>query len=301
MALSGNRWKLVLMLVAAVLVFAGLVLPAGAQFMPLPEEKPVEIETIPKAEPKVTPPPAEKMREEPSAVKPERPARPKVTVIEEKPAEPKPAFAGGLLPGMLLPDPPFRYGQISSSDTEKTQLVTGDIAYVDVGEKAGTRVGDLMFAYQVGTAVEHPFTGRALGVKVKVLGEMKILVVAPDFSQVVITDSPHPLPVGAPVRRGNVQLTSLFAQPGDSATSGHILAPLEDVILISQYDMVFLDLGEDNKVKPGQIFEAYTGPFGRTYAKLMIVAVQCNKRSLALVLDNKDAIYPGAPVRGGGL
>lgn len=300
MAHSGNRWKLVFVMVTVMLVFAGWVLPANAQYMPVPEERPLEIESIPKARPEVTPPPAEKMIEEPSAVKPDPPARPRVTVIEKKPPEPKPAFAGGLLPGLLLSDTPFRYSLMNSSDTEKTLLEKGDIAYVDLGEKAGARVGDTIFAYQVGSAVNHPLTGHAMGVKVKVLGEMKVLAVALEFSQVMITDSPHPVPVGAPVRRGNVQLTGLFARPGDPTTTGYVVAPLEDVILISQYDMVFLDLGEDDKLVPGQVFEAYTGPSGRTYARLLIVAVQCNKLSLAMVLDNSDAIYAGAWVRGSG-
>ncbi len=298
MALSGNRWKLVFVLVTAVLAFSGLALPADAQLMPIPEERPLEIELMPKARPEVPPPPAEKVMEEPSAVKPKPPTRPKVTVIEEKPAQPKPAFSGGLLPGFLFSDTPFLYGQISSSDTEKTLLEKDDIAYIDIGEKAGARVGNVMFAYQVGAEVIHPATGRVIGLKVKVLGEMKVLAVAPDFSQVQITDSPHPVPVGAPVRRGKIQLSSLFARPGDSATTGYIIAPLEDIILISQYDMVFLDLGVDNKLEPGQVFEVYKGLAGRTYARLLIVAVQCHRISLAMVLDNSDAIYAGAWVRG---
>lgn len=264
-----------------------------AQAIFVPEERPAELEAIPKVEKK---PEAEP---KPAAPAPEvKPSPPPITVTVEV-GRKKADFAGGIVPGFLVSKADLPSGSVLGGEGVNNLLGKGDTLFISLGEKDGVKVGDLFHAFAYGKEIMEPRTKRSLGVIVKILGELKVVSVASDSSRAIIVDSQDAITAGARVRSGVPRIKELFAKGGRPESKGFILAPLANLGNMSKYDVLFIDLGSKDGAEPGQLYNVFPEAGGPRVGRIIVLATQ-DASATALVVESDNPLRVGQQVRGSG-
>jgi hypothetical protein len=133
----------------------------------------------------------------------------------------------------------------------------GDQVYVrSLSGAAGTRF-DIV---RPGDAFRDADTGEILGYKARFVAEA-ILQRAGDPAKLKIAEMELETGIGDRVlaSSSDQSLTGLSPRPGPRGARGRIISVLDGVSQIGQYNVVVLDIGADNGVRPGHVFEVFNG------------------------------------------
>lgn len=135
---------------------------------------------------------------------------------------------------------------------DKELLSTGDDVYISYPESQVPKVGDRHSIYAEDQRVDHPSGGKVLGSYVRILGELQITSVKQGKrAQGRITDANAEIERGARVGPLMKQFKSVPPQRNEVDLQGTIVAMLTSNQLIGQGEVVFMDLGKDTGIKPG--------------------------------------------------
>jgi LysM repeat protein len=209
--------------------------------------------------------------------------------------------------GFISPDEWEHMGTILSSEPTKILLGEGDIVYTNVGSSNGVQSGDLFTVFRTSKPVSHPFTGRRIGYRVAIFGEIEIVdVLGEKMSTARITKSYREITRGARIRPHEAFVNEVAIKKGTQAANGLIVASLNEVEVIGQGNIVYIDLGTDHSIVPGNSFSIYTLP--RTVrdpdsgkdvtippskkGKLVVLNVEQNT-STGLIIDSARPIEVG--------
>jgi hypothetical protein len=179
------------------------------------------------------------------------------------PAPPPPVYfySPGGSEGFISPDEWESMGSIISSEPPKILLGEGDTVYVNVGAKQGVRKGDRFTVFRTGKEVFHPLTGRRAGYKVAILGELEIEEVIGDrMSSAKITTSFREITRGAKIRPDQAFVKEVVMRKGVEKAEGVVIETLSGRELSGKDDVVYIDLGEDDGIVPGNTFSVYKHP-----------------------------------------
>jgi hypothetical protein len=207
-------------------------------------------------------------------------------------------------------------GSIIENADKKALLGQDDTVYVDVGKEDRVIPGDRYSIFRITTSpitgkrvqIKHPITGETIGYQVSNLGELTITKVEPGASEARIDNSY--------VEIHNGDLITPYISPleekvdvvesGVEIIKGYIIANKNLVKLLGEEDIVYLDLGADDGVTRGNIFEVYmpcelvhdnlSGKTIRLPEKIighLVVLEALEKTSVALVLDSRQELAIG--------
>jgi hypothetical protein len=204
------------------------------------------------------------------SLKPKPPVLPVVKLTPEtksvslKEIEPPPPvfyYSRGGHEGFISPDEWEHMGTILSSEPPKILLGEGDMVYANVGWDDGIRAGDKFTAFRTSKVVFHPLTGRSVGYKVAMLGEIEISeVLGKKMSSAKITDSLREITRGARIRPTEPFVKEIVLKKGTDRLEGFVVETLNNVELSGKGDIVYVDVGEDDAVVPGNTFSIYKLP-----------------------------------------
>jgi hypothetical protein len=201
-------------------------------------------------------------------------------------------------------------GTILSSEPPKILLGEGDIVYTNVGSKDGVQPGDKFTIFRTSKPVLHPLTGREVGYKVAILGELEILeILGERHSSAKITNSFREITRGARIRPSEPFVKEVVLKKGAEKLEGSIVETLNNIELSGRGDIVYIDVGEDNAVVPGHTFSIYKLPRtafdpdagttvvipGALVGKLVVLKVQ-KEASTAIILESARQIEKGDTV-----
>jgi len=207
-------------------------------------------------------------------------------------------------------------GKIVDNFNQKTLLGENDLVYVDVGKVDRVIPGDRYSIFKITTnpitgkpvQIKHPATGEFIGYQVSNLGELTITKVEADASEAVIDNSYqeiHELDLITPYIMPLEEKVDVV-DSGVEILKGYIIANKNLVKLLGENDIVYLDLGADDGVMRGNIFEVYkpceliedkvTGKTIRLPEKIvahLVILEPLKKTSVALVADSLMEIAVG--------
>ncbi len=201
-------------------------------------------------------------------------------------------------------------GTILTSDPVKILLGEGDLVYTNIGAKQGVKPGDAFVVFRTGKEVIHPISGRKIGNKVAVLGEVVITeVLGKDTSAGRIVRSFREITKGAKLRPRGPIVKEVVIKSGKKRIQGYIVSNQKNVRLNGKGDVVYIDLGRKHGVRPGNIFTIYSYPRtaydpdkkgkaivpGRKLGKLIVLSVQ-EGASTAVIVESRRQIENGAIV-----
>lgn len=192
-------------------------------------------------------------------------------------------------------------------DTVKIDLSLGDVVYVDGGRQANLSPGDLFTVVNPREKVDHPVTGKPIGRFYGYVGRVRVLSVQEETAIAEIVHGCMPVRVGAaltPYVPEPVPLARRSLRVGvNDPVSAEVLkaAPVivrseRNLVTIGRDHLVYLDLGEQVGVTPGDIYSIYRmNPKGHppvVIGELGILSVR-EKSSVAKVLVSRYAVYVG--------
>ncbi|GBD39911.1 hypothetical protein HRbin37_02197 [bacterium HR37] len=252
-----------------------------------------------------------------------KPRVPKLPVVKIKPGveevsikevvEPPPPvffYSRGGHEGFISPDEWEHMGTIISSEPPKILLGEGDTVYVNIGYEDGVGTGDRFTVFRTSKAVLHPLSGRRVGYKVAILGEIEIVEVkGKHLSSARIISAFREITRGARIRPSEPFIKEVVLKKGKQRLYGSIIETLNNVELSGRGDIVYIDVGEEDNVVPGNTFSVYKLPRmafdpdrgggitipGAFVGRVVVLNVQ-RETSTAIVLESSRQIERGDTV-----
>lgn len=205
-------------------------------------------------------------------------------------------------PGTVFPATIFSAERIDS----KKGFVEGDVVYVDAGTNQGLAAGQEFWIVRPQRTVYH--AGSVTDVLGRILltpGRVRILCAQEDAaigeivlscSDVNVGDDLLPFePVPIPLVRRTAPLSS--CDPLTGKVSGHIVDDFDTVTAIATSSVVFLDVGEDDGLMPGDFFSVYRVPSGDRAVRIVLgeaaILTTRKKTSVAIITSMRDTMYVG--------
>jgi hypothetical protein len=153
-------------------------------------------------------------------------------------------------------------GAIVSTWEEKTLLVERDLVHVNLGARDGVQSGDLFQIIHVDDEhVMHPVTRIKLGKKASIQGVLKITNVEEKLSSAIIIKVYNYAVVGDKLRpyqpKPLIGLDDLTQE--DKSINGVIIKSTLGKSNLAVRDTVYIDVGSNNAVTPGDRFIIYRG------------------------------------------
>lgn len=164
-------------------------------------------------------------------------------------------------------------------ESEQDWYTTTNVVYLNYGAKHGASVGESLYVIREKGKYENPYTGKDLGRYFEELGVIRILSVQRDISIASVEESCYAMRMGDLVRPydGYVSPEPREFKPlnrydlPSGKLSGQIVLARDNHEMLTQRDVVYLDIGDKAGVKLGQYFTIYRdageheGPVGTQF------------------------------------
>ena len=146
---------------------------------------------------------------------------------------------------------------IVSFPGERIVAGAGDYAYV---RSISGRSGERFNIVRAGDAYRDPDSGNILGYEARFIADA-VLERAGDPAKVLISSMELEVGIGDRVLPGENEkpLTGFTPRSGPVEARGRIISVLDGVSQIGRYDVVVIDVGTSDSVRPGDVFEVFNG------------------------------------------
>ena len=195
-------------------------------------------------------------------------------------------------------------GEVS---TVKIDLSLGDVVYLDGGRQANLLPGDLFTVVIPQEIVAHPATRKPIGRFYSYVGRVRILSVQEESAIAEIVHGCMPVHVGAaltpydpvpvPLARRSLPVGVNDPVSAEVLKEAAVIVRSErNLVTLGRDHLVYLDLGEQSGVTPGDVYSIYRlNPKGHpavVVGELGILSVR-EKSSVAKILESRYAVYVG--------
>ena len=150
-------------------------------------------------------------------------------------------------------------------ESEHDWYTTSDVVYLNYGAKDGASVGESLDVVREKGKYENPYTGRDLGWYFEELGVLRVMAVQRNVSIARVETTCDGMRLGDFIRPylGYVAPTPREFQPlnrydlPSGKLSGQIVLSRNNREMLTERDIVYLDIGDREGVKAGQYFTVY--------------------------------------------
>jgi LysM repeat protein len=183
---------------------------------------------------------------------------------------------------------------------------TGETVFLDMGELAATHPGELFSLFEIKDKVVHPQTGEKIGFQVDELGILKITEVNAEVATGEITKAFKEILRGAKLRLYQPAQTVIELRRAKQKLSGTLIDAQDGRMSLSQYDVIYVDLGADDGLQVGNLLNVSRSrnasdlslkKKGLKLPEILLgsaVVIETQARtSAALVLKVLDPLYRG--------
>lgn len=133
-----------------------------------------------------------------------------------------------------------------------------DHIYVDVGAATGVKEGDIFSVFEVVKEIRNPATRRKVGYKIINNGQIKIIALTQGAAEAEIVRSNFEMEKGDFIRPYVPPLSAeIPVVKIDNKVEGLIVANRRDTPSFAQHDIVYINLGKQNGIENGVLFDAY--------------------------------------------
>jgi len=175
-----------------------------------------------------------------------------------------------------------------------------DIVFIKVSTPETVKIGDKYLIFAPVKKVRHPQTGKKMGSLMKILGILQVSEKAPGATYLTarITLSFDGISKGS--RLVPYQEPTLFYSiPKNDGRNieGHIVEVMDSRSINGSFDMLYLDKGSSDDVKPGDRFTVFLDPLKKGFPRKIIGEAQVvlvkDTTATAMVKNSTDAIAKG--------
>jgi hypothetical protein len=212
--------------------------------------------------------------------------------------------------GFLLETDLDPAGTILQADHNRLIVGQEDFVYTDIGTEMGAKSGDKYSIIKKVKKVHHPETGKFMGYKFLPLGCLELMDMEAKSSRGLITDSYLEISPGSWLVPYQDKRHEVTLKAADRNLDGYIIESRMGNITIGEGDVVYLDLGNTQGLKPGNMLYVVRDiPADKTFATrdvgtlpqlilgALVVVETADNTSTALVIKSAETIYLGDKVK----
>ena len=195
-----------------------------------------------KVEPQVSPPPPP----------PTVPVAPKAPTL---------SFAEIDQVGFITPFRPKGDGVILGEERQRKLIGAADKIYLQFQKSVETEKGDRFFVFRTSEMIKHPVTNKDVGYLNTILGVVEVTEASDaEYAKGTVISSYDSISPGdklMPYRKRSGEIT---LEAGAEPIKGNIILSAGQTFIIGDRQIVFIDLGEADDIKPGNRFEVFRDP-----------------------------------------
>ncbi len=198
--------------------------------------------------------------------KPPPEVRPEEVVEIKVVRPPVPAVAKDMVlsAGYIIPEDSINYlGMVVGSEDDKSRLFYWEKIYLNKGDADGIKKGDKVLLFRIGKEVISPRTGFLLGRVIEPLGIVKILrtetnsslsLLEKTYAVINIKDNNYFKEIKLPEIPYDVKI-----YPVENREISGVIAYIKEEpgTTVEPFDIVYIDVGKNDGVKIGDLFEIY--------------------------------------------
>ncbi|OGU12568.1 MAG: peptidoglycan-binding protein LysM [Geobacteraceae bacterium GWC2_58_44] len=176
--------------------------------------------------------------------------------VASEPVREEPQAAGFSVTGsegFLMENQIQPAGMIVSTHQNRVMAGEDDIVYTDIGRVNGAEPGDRFSIYKRMGAVSHPINNVILGDRVIPLGELQLSEVEEKVSKAIITKSFQEIGAGSFLLPYRDRRVTVPLRAADRDVVGYIVETQTGNTALAVRDVVYLDLGDAQGIKPGNL------------------------------------------------
>jgi LysM repeat protein len=185
---------------------------------------------------------------------------------------------------------------VDSSDGRKI-LGKGDYAYIKTDNSA--KIGDKFYIIRSIGTVTHPKSGKLLGYLIEVPGIAEVVDQYDNETKVQIMDSFMDVNIGD-LLSSYYEIEPPFLteeKPRMLSINGYIVATKELRVLTGKWDIVYIDKGESEGLKVGDLFTIIQGRHKEERGVIQIINLR-KSTATAIIRESRDEIARGDEVKG---
>lgn len=164
--------------------------------------------------------------------------------------------------GFITPDEWEHMGTIINSEPPRIMLgKENTLAYINVGTEDNVAVGDTFTVFKTSKPMLHPVTGKRIGYKVAILGELEVHeVLGENLSSAKVTASNSEMHRGARIRPTEEFVKEVIIRKGEDELDGVIIDNKNNLAYAARNDVVYIDAGSQDNIVPGNTFTIFQHP-----------------------------------------
>lgn len=188
-------------------------------------------------------------------------------------------------------------GSIVDSSSGRKILGKGDYAYIKTDNPV--KIGDKFYIVRSLGKVTHPKSGKLLGYLIEVPGIAEVVDQYDNETKVQITDSFIEVNIGDLLDYYyEIEPPFLTEEtPRKPSINGYIVATKEFRVLSGKWDIVYIDQGESEGLKAGDLFTIIQGKHREEKGAIQIINLR-KSTATAIVRKSSDVIARGDEVKG---
>ncbi len=199
-------------------------------------------------------------------------------------------------------------GRIVAAKVDKLELVAEDEIYIVFQKGFSVKKGDSFTIFRVGAPIEHPITKKVIGRRVLILGTAVITKAKEGEAQTaLITRSYDSILKGDELTPYFAPREELPVETMEKPLYGRVVASKVAKLELVEGDVVYIDRGEDDNIRPGHIFHVFrrgevaADPFykkekvklpNEPIARVVVIMTQ-QKTSTAVIVQTRLSVQVG--------
>jgi len=211
--------------------------------------------------------------------------------------------------GFIRKDPVQSQGTIFKVEGQKTMISTGDLVYIRPGDNSSLAKGRKLTIYRTLKPIKAKDTKKLIGIQHYLTGAVEITIVRPDFVLGRIVAAYRPIKVGDLLMPYYRQLPRIGMQQSPAGLEGHIIESEEHQNIFGESTIAFIDKGEQEGVRPGQLYwifkqekyrinpkEKYETTLAPVLLGELIVLHTEKTTATVMITDSRMAIHSGTKI-----
>ena len=202
-------------------------------------------------------------------------------------------------------------GVLVKSKDSRLYLEKGTVVYMSFKEPSTVNIGDRYSVFKVGKRIFHPKTKKYFGNVIEISGAVEVTDVNGKTVEGKVVETDMEFQIGDRLIPYEMPLKEIEFTPAENEVSAVIVATHEDITEIAKNDVIFLDKGGNDGLKPGNVLHVYRenakvrNPLNKS-EKLdipsdrigsIVVVRTAEKSSTAIVLKVSESLLIGDAAR----
>ena len=148
-------------------------------------------------------------------------------------------------------------GVLVKSKDDRLYLEKGTVVYMSFKEPSAVNIGDRHSVFKVGKRIFHPKTKKYFGNVIEISGAVEVTGVDGKTVEGKVVEIDMEFQIGDRLMPYEAPLREIEFIDAENEVSAVIVATHEEITEIAKNDVIFLDKGGDDGLKPGNVLNVY--------------------------------------------